>query len=99
MDSIYADDVSCDAPVFSTPTKDSSVIGLEGLEAICASVSIPVVAIGGIKADNVQQSIEAGAAGAAVVSGIFGMPDPAAASSEFRQQIDSGLARRAAHSS
>ncbi len=84
--------------VFSTPTKDSSVIGLDGLKAICAAVTIPVVAIGGIKADNVQQSIEAGAAGAAVVSGIFGMADPAAASFELRQQVETGLAvRRAAH--
>ncbi|KAK9833927.1 hypothetical protein WJX74_010080 [Apatococcus lobatus] len=82
--------------VFSTPTKDSSVIGLEGLRAICAAVTIPVVAIGGIKAENVQQCIEAGAAGAAVVSGIFGMSDPAAASSELRRQVDSGLARRGA---
>ena len=72
------------------------MIGLDGLGAICAAVTIPVVAIGGIKADNVQQSIEAGAAGAAVVSGIFGLDDPAAASAELRLRIDSGLARQQA---
>ena len=72
------------------------MIGLDGLRAICAAVTIPVVAIGGIKADNVQQSIEAGASGAAVVSGIFGLDDPAAASAELRLCIDSGLARQQA---
>lgn len=75
------------------------MIGLEGLRDVCAAVAIPVFAIGGIKADNVQQCIEAGAVGAAVVSGIFGMDDPAAASSELRQQVETGLARRAAGSS
>ena len=73
------------------------MIGLEGLRAVCAAVTIPVVAIGGIKADNVQQCIEAGAAGAAVVSGIFGTADPTAAARELRQQVETGLAvRRAA---
>ena len=72
------------------------MIGLDGLRDVCAAVTIPVVAIGGIKAENVQQCIEAGAAGAAVVSGIFGVDDPAAASSQLRQQIDSALARREA---
>ncbi len=32
--------------VFPTGTKDSSVIGVDGLAALCASVRIPVVAIG-----------------------------------------------------
>lgn len=62
--------------VFSTSTKeDADVIAWETLEEICQSVSIPVVAIGGIKKDNVMQLAGSGAAGISVISGIYGQPD------------------------
>ena len=56
-------------PVWSTPSKPDAdpPIGLEGLAAICAAVSIPVVAIGGIDATNAADCLEAGATGVAVV--------------------------------
>jgi thiamine-phosphate pyrophosphorylase len=55
-------------PVWPTPTKPTdTVLGLEGLRAICATVEAPVVAIGGIDATNARACIEAGAAGVAVV--------------------------------
>ena len=56
-------------PIWATPTKPDaeSPTGLDGLRAICRSVSIPVVAIGGIDATNAAACIEAGAAGVAVV--------------------------------
>ena len=56
-------------PVWATPSKPDadSPIGLEGLASICRAVSIPVVAIGGIDADNAAACIRAGAAGVAVV--------------------------------
>jgi thiamine-phosphate diphosphorylase len=56
-------------PVWETPSKTDAdpPIGLEELRAICASVSIPVVAIGGIDASNACACIEAGAAGVAVI--------------------------------
>jgi len=56
-------------PVWSTPSKEDAdpAIGLEGLREICAAVSIPVVAIGGIDASNARACIEAGAAGVAVI--------------------------------
>ena len=51
------------------PTKPDAdpPIGLEGLAEICAAVSIPVVAIGGIDASNAADCIRAGAAGVAVI--------------------------------
>ena len=62
--------------VFSTSTKeDADVIAWETLKEICQSVSIPVVAIGGIKKDNVMQLAGSGAAGISVISGIYGQPD------------------------
>lgn len=66
--------------VFPTPTKpDSRAIGLEGLEKIAASVDIPVLAIGGIKKENVAAVIRAGARGIAVVSEVMSAQNPGAA--------------------
>ena len=48
---------------------------MERLGEICRSVSIPVVAIGGICLKNIGKLKGSGAAGAAVVSGIFGAED------------------------
>jgi thiamine-phosphate pyrophosphorylase len=55
--------------VWETPSKADAdpAIGLEGLREICAAVSVPVVAIGGIDETNVADCIRAGAAGVAVV--------------------------------
>ena len=45
-------------------------IGLDGLRDVCLSVSIPVVAIGGIDSSNAGECIRAGAAGVAVIRAI-----------------------------
>jgi thiamine-phosphate pyrophosphorylase len=56
-------------PVWSTPSKLDAdpEIGPAGLAEICASVSVPVVAIGGVDATNAGECIRAGAAGVAVI--------------------------------
>ena len=56
-------------PVWETPSKTDAdpAIGLEGLAEICAAVSVPVVAIGGIDATNAADCIRAGATGVAVI--------------------------------
>ncbi len=56
-------------PVWATPSKPDadSPVGLDGLREICATVSIPVVAIGGIDASNAAECIRAGASGVAVI--------------------------------
>lgn len=59
----------------------------ETLTAICQSVSIPVVAIGGINASNLSTLAGTGIAGAAIISGIFGQPDIGAAVRELRECI------------
>ena len=71
--------------VFATSTKDSSVIGVDALAAICAAVSIPVVAIGGVGAANAHKVVAAGVAGVAVVSAVFGEEDLAAATERLLQ--------------
>ena len=56
-------------PVWATPSKADAdpPIGVDGLREICAAVSSPVVAIGGIDETNAAECIRAGAAGVAVV--------------------------------
>ena len=56
-------------PVWETPSKPDAdpPIGLDGLAAISAAVSIPVVAIGGVDTSNAGACIAAGATGVAVI--------------------------------
>ena len=62
--------------VFGTSTKaDAIPMSMERLREICASVQIPVVAIGGICLENIGRLAGSGVAGAAIVSGIFGAED------------------------
>jgi len=62
--------------VFPTSTKpDAAEVSLETLRDICAAVSIPVVAVGGISRDNLSRLSGSGIAGVALVSAIFGAGD------------------------
>lgn len=62
--------------VFGTSTKADTVrVTLEDLKAIKEQVEIPVVAIGGITAENISLLKETGVDGAAVISAIVGQKD------------------------
>ena len=50
--------------------------GLDFLRQVCAAVSIPVYAIGGIGPENIAAVRAAGAAGACVMSGLMTCDDP-----------------------
>ena len=70
--------------VFPTETKpESQVIGIQGLSSIVKAIHIPVVAIGGISLDNVQQVFKAGAHYCAVISQINNSNNIAASLKEF----------------
>ncbi len=70
--------------VFSTSTKlDASEVSFETLQKICDAVSIPVVAIGGINAQNIMQLKNSGIDGVAVVSAIFAQKDILQATKEL----------------
>lgn len=72
--------------VFPTGSKgDADDVSFETLKSICEAVSIPVVAIGGINADNVMKLAGAGVCGVAVISAIFAQPDIAAATAELKE--------------
>ena len=80
--------------VFSTSTKaDAGAMSRDTLKAICQAVDIPKVAIGGISAENILQLSGSGVDGVAVVSAIFGAPDPgraAARLAELSRQMIAG---------
>ena len=58
--------------MFNTTTKlDAKGISFDTLKEICSTVSIPVVAIGGINKGNMMQISGTGADGVALVSAIF----------------------------
>jgi thiamine-phosphate pyrophosphorylase len=78
-------------PVFATTTKDTPlpVLGPEGVARIKATISLPIVAIGGLNAANVAAIMQAGADGAAVISAVWGAPDVRAAAREFAAALRS----------
>jgi len=74
--------------IFETESKPgAAAIGLDGLREACAAASVPVVAIGGITAENAAAVIAAGAAGVAVIGAIFGARDVRGATLGLRDAI------------
>jgi thiamine-phosphate pyrophosphorylase len=79
------------SPVFATPTKTDTKEpwGLGGLARIKAFSRHPLVAIGGINETNARAVMNAGADCLAVVSAICAAVDPAEATLNLRNKIDS----------
>jgi len=78
------------SPIFPTPTKPEAgmVWGLEGLRSLRPRTRRFLVAIGGIKAANARDVLEAGADGLAVVSAICSANNPEAAARDLRNAVD-----------
>ena len=72
------------------PTTSKAVTrpaGLVTLESVSGAVSIPVVAIGGINADNVRPVVEAGADSVCVISAVLSATDIEAAARDLSSKI------------
>lgn len=75
-----------------SPTKgESKVLSLEYVQEICSSVSIPVVAIGGVNEQTIPKLKGTGVAGVAVISAIFGKDDVAEATYKLKKLVDESL--------
>ncbi|MDP3937275.1 MAG: thiamine phosphate synthase [Deltaproteobacteria bacterium] len=68
-------------PIFQTGSKANPLPprGLEVLAEVCRTLSIPVIAIGGIDLEGARAARRAGAAGVAVISAVAAAPDMSAA--------------------
>ena len=75
--------------VFGTTTKhDARHLSPKALREITSAVDVPVVAIGGISADNILQLTGCGMQGAAVVSALFAQEDPRQAARDLRDKAE-----------
>jgi thiamine-phosphate pyrophosphorylase len=76
-------------PVFATPSKAGfgAPQGLDRLAEVCGSVSIPVLAIGGITLDNAESCLAAGATGIAAIRIFQDATDPAGVMRRLRQLV------------
>ena len=66
--------------------------GLAALAEVTGSVAIPVLAIGGIEPRHVPELLQHGAAGIAVMSGIWDAPRPIEAARQYRMMLQIGAA-------
>lgn len=75
--------------VFATHSKPGlPPRGVESLQEVVDAVSIPVLAIGGITADNIDQVLATGCAGVAVIGAISQETDPEKAARQLRDKMD-----------
>lgn len=75
--------------VFPTSTKQNTVsLSPDTLREICRAVKIPVVAIGGIRADNIGSLCGTGIDGAAVVSALFASENPKKAAEQLTASLN-----------
>jgi thiamine monophosphate synthase len=76
------------SPVFSPgskPTDTRPTLGLDGLAVLCASASLPVIALGGIGPEVVAGCRAAGASGVACIGAILGREDVTASAARMRR--------------
>lgn len=82
--------------VFPTGSKaDAQEVSHDTLQAICETVQIPVIAIGGIGCGNVTELAGTGICGIAVISAIFGQEDIETAAKELKSEVETMLNSKA----
>ncbi|MDS5725987.1 thiamine phosphate synthase [Streptococcus sp. k-378] len=75
--------------IFPTTTKENAPITLiSTLKTICQTVAIPVVAIGGLTSENIDQLMGTGIAGVAVVRDLMQAEDIEAKTQAFLSKLD-----------
>jgi thiamine-phosphate pyrophosphorylase len=79
--------------VFASKTDCKTIWELTGLNELVKFSQHPVVAIGGINANNIASVIAQGVCGVAVISAIHQHPDPAAQSTSLLHKINHTLNR------
>jgi len=85
--------------IYATESKpEAKPAGPDLVREVAAAVSIPILAVGGIRAENAAEVIEAGASGASVISAILGAAEPEAAARQLVETMAEAWKKRAAPS-
>jgi thiamine-phosphate pyrophosphorylase len=76
-------------PVYPTTSKEDAgpVSGAELLKKVVQSISLPIIAIGGVSVENVHEVMKAGAHGIAVISAVCCQEDPEQATRALDQVL------------
>ena len=77
-------------PVYDTKSKTDAgeAMGIENLRIIAEKIPLPIIAIGGITVSDMDELLNAGAHGVAVISSVCLSDDPEAAARRFRDTLD-----------
>jgi len=82
-------------PLYPTATKNAGAVqGLENLRIIRQSVSIPIIAIGGIDRSNAGDVVRTGADGIAVISAILSADDVQRAARDLVSTVSEARSQR-----
>ena len=78
------------SPVFRSPSKPNygPPLGLAEFDTIARQLEIPVYALGGITPERVDQCLDAGAYGVAVMSGVMAADAPKQAARKYLEALD-----------
>ena len=83
--------------IYATESKpDAKPAGPDLVRKVSGAVAIPVLAVGGVRAENAADVIEAGASGASVISAIEAAADPQAAARQLVEAMREARKKRAA---
>ena len=78
--------------VFPTGSKDDAAeVSYDTLRAICDTVKIPVIAIGGITEENVTELSKSGICGIAVISALYAKEDIKSAAQRLRKNTEAAV--------
>lgn len=77
-------------PIYPTATKPDAgkALGIARLKEVRESVNIPIVTIGGINENNLEEVLRAGADGVAVISAVVSAPDITEACRKLKNKIE-----------
>jgi thiamine-phosphate pyrophosphorylase len=90
---VHAEEQSADfvevGAVYQTVSKPGvTPAGVELVRAVARAVHVPIVAVGGVTAENVAEVVEAGADGVAVIGAVMDADDPKWAAGRLRRALD-----------
>ena len=79
-------------PIYPTSSKDDAgpVSGIDILKQVVEIIPLPIIAIGGVGAENIPDVMRAGAHGIAVISAVCCQDDPEGATKSLYQALNKG---------